>query len=288
MGLADHSQPLLDAFNENSFTVENETDWRFDISEGRNSYWGLAILHSRINHSCSPSIAVGGKVGKIGSVAMRHIKRGEELTFDYNPSVEMVHRTRAERRMQMDFQCHCTTCSLTGEAQQASDARRLLINGLIYLTSGKVARNDLYSTTRTVITDEALKRSAENFSIPISSRIVYTSLLVLLYWKEEQHGRFLECRDLRDQLGISSTFIQNKENMSIALTVAIIAEMDRSEMAPFKSFTEACKLWGTRDKGDARLTQHIRQCKRHVCKCPPGGGWCFALPAGKSPLHTYK
>ncbi|MFT3933913.1 MAG: SET domain-containing protein [Chitinophagaceae bacterium] len=71
---------------------------QFDYNKWRDSN-GLARY---INHSCEPNCGIKGL---FTIVAMRNIKKGEEITWDY----EMTENSDWE----MDCQCGCETCRQT-------------------------------------------------------------------------------------------------------------------------------------------------------------------------------
>lgn len=60
-----------------------EIDDKYDIDG--NFEWNTARL---ANHSCSPSCEAQNVDGEIWLVALRNIKKGEELTFDYGYALE--------------------------------------------------------------------------------------------------------------------------------------------------------------------------------------------------------
>jgi SET domain-containing protein len=56
-----------------------------------------------INHSCSPNCEAVDDAGRIYIEAIRDIRRGEELTYDYNLLLEERHTPAAKR----EHPCHC-------------------------------------------------------------------------------------------------------------------------------------------------------------------------------------
>ena len=80
---------------------------------------GVSIKASRINHSCCPnSIDCHGSIKEVR--AMKHIKKGEEITLSY---IINSYDSKAVREIELNywhFKCSCNACKLTGE--------RLLMN----------------------------------------------------------------------------------------------------------------------------------------------------------------
>ena len=68
--------------------------------------------------------------------------------------------------------------------QQLSDMRRTLIRGLQYLTLGVDLNGQRQGSASPIIVDSKLKKTAEDFSIPLSARLVY-NLLVMCLLEEE-------------------------------------------------------------------------------------------------------
>jgi SET domain-containing protein len=56
-----------------------------------------------INHSCSPNCEALDDEGRIYIEAIRDIRPGEELTYDYNLRLEEPHTPAAKR----EHSCHC-------------------------------------------------------------------------------------------------------------------------------------------------------------------------------------
>ena len=56
-----------------------------------------------INHSCSPNCEAVDDEGRIYIEAIRDIRRGEELTYDYNLLLDERHTPAAKR----EHPCHC-------------------------------------------------------------------------------------------------------------------------------------------------------------------------------------
>lgn len=79
------------------------------------AHGGLYILHSHINHSCSPNISVrhldkGTALARITLVASRNIETGEELYITYvNPQMGL--EQRRQNLLEWGFGvCQCPRC----------------------------------------------------------------------------------------------------------------------------------------------------------------------------------
>lgn len=72
-------------------------------SQGNDARW--------INHSCAPNCEAREEDGQVFIYALRDIKRGEELNYDYGLIVEERHTAAVKRA----YQCRCgaETCSGT-------------------------------------------------------------------------------------------------------------------------------------------------------------------------------
>ena len=107
---------------------------------------------------------------------------GEEFTFCYNTDFEC--RNRYECHQALRLICDCKAC-LPGTAfQQFSDMRRIFIRGLQYLTLGVDMNGQKQDSISPIIVDPKLKKAAEDFRIPLSSRLIY-NLLILCLLEEE-------------------------------------------------------------------------------------------------------
>jgi SET domain-containing protein len=67
------------------------------VGIGNNTWIDPRVPASHINHSCRPNVGIRGT---LLFVAMRHIRRGEELCFDYSISEE-------EPRWRLEHPCAC-------------------------------------------------------------------------------------------------------------------------------------------------------------------------------------
>jgi hypothetical protein len=85
-----------------------------------NSFNGVFLLGSRINHSCIPNIdfAYNRTLEKETFHAVRDIIAGEELTITY---IKDVNRTRIQRQSELDkwgFRCTCPACRDTAQGRR--------------------------------------------------------------------------------------------------------------------------------------------------------------------------
>ena len=110
-GVAQHDRSL----SENTGSVYIfEIDDKYDIDG--NFDWNISRL---ANHSCSPNCEAQNVEGEIWLVALRDIKRGEEITFDYGYALEHW----------KDHPCRCGSENCVGYIVRKDDwtkLRRLL------------------------------------------------------------------------------------------------------------------------------------------------------------------
>jgi hypothetical protein len=165
----------------NSMLAENS----FALPRKTGPAYGLYLLASRFNHSCVPNTKVPepamGAV-EIAMYATRDITMDEEITFCYNSGFEAL--TRTERHRALRFVCECKACRPGTQFAELSDMRRTLIRGLQYLTLGgddELCMPPGYDArTPHIISDPGLRRAAEEFRIPLTSRFVYDVFTMLL------------------------------------------------------------------------------------------------------------
>jgi hypothetical protein len=172
---------VTQACAENSFAISNSI--RHQANDPL--IHGVFLLHWRFNHSCIPNskVPITGKE-IIASFATRDIVAREEITFCYNTDFER--RTRLECHQALRFVCDCKACLTDTPFQQFSDMRRTLIRGLQYLTLGVDLNGQRQGSASPIIVDSKLKKTAEDFSIPLSARLIY-NLLSCLYWKRRDY-----------------------------------------------------------------------------------------------------
>ena len=118
----------------------------------------------------------------ITSFVTRDIVAGEEITFCYNTDFEC--RTILDSHQALCFVYNCKACLTGTPFQQFSDIRRTLIRGLKYLTLGVDLMGHGQGPVSPIIVDSKLKKIAEDFSIPLSARLVYN--LLVMYLLEEE------------------------------------------------------------------------------------------------------
>ena len=230
---------MTSAFAENCF------------KDSRAHSYGLFVIHSRINHSCLPNCKIPDDiVGQfsISSFAMRDIAAGEELCFCYESGME--YRRRAERHSRLRFTCSCRACCVGTPFHELSEMRRTIAWGLHYLTEGADPDAQERGTTLCVIFDPKLRRAAETFSIPISSRLIYRLLLMVVL---EQEG-------LLDDLFVKRllpTVVRLPDLFRIESN-AKIAKAALAETSWMKKFCVAQALWGRVDAGDEMVAGSFR------------------------------
>jgi hypothetical protein len=160
-----------------SYTTDALAENSFRISKSPPAH-GVFLLHSRFNHSCIPSSKIPETgTETIQSFAIRNIVPGEEITFCYK---DFECRTARDRHRELRFMCDCRACLIGTPFQQLSDMRRTLIRGLQYLMLGVDLDGQRHGSSSPLIVDRNLKRVAEDLSIPISSRLIYQLLAMIL------------------------------------------------------------------------------------------------------------
>lgn len=228
---------MTEAFAENSFALSSSIRPQFSDPPAH----GLFILHSRFNHSCLPNSKVPITSGEIiASFATRDIAAGEEITFCYNTDFEC--RTRRERHQALGFVCYCRACLAGTPFQQLSDMRRTLVRGLQYLTLGADLNGQRQGSASPIIIDSKLKKAAEDFSIPLSARLIYNLLVV--YILEEE--------------GLLDNFMVERFNPGILQTAALfetesnarIARLAIAQETWLEKFCVAFRLYGRGDVAD--------------------------------------
>ena len=230
---------------ENSFAISNS------IRPQSNDppIHGLFLLHSRFNHSCIPNSKVPNTDGEIiASFATRDIVAGEEITFCYNTDFEC--RTRHDRHQALRFVCDCKACLTGTPFQQLSDMRRTLIRGLQYLTLGVDLNGQRQGSASPIIVDSKLKKAAEDFSIPLSSRLIYNLLVVYLLEEE----------------GLLDDFMVERCNPGILQTTALFKTESNARIARLairqetwlEKFCMAFRLYGREDVADHAFAVRLR------------------------------
>ena len=92
--------------------VALETDWLERLSNSASIDSGLFCAPNRINHSCVPN---AGLSGQIGLVALRDIRAGEEVCYDYAMSDASP--------LTMGFACACGEPGCRGRVEADDWAR---------------------------------------------------------------------------------------------------------------------------------------------------------------------
>jgi hypothetical protein len=119
----------------------------------------------------------------LASFSTRDILVDEEITLSYED--EFALRVAQDRHRILQFACPCKACVSGTAFQQPSDMRQTLIRGLSYLTRGVGVngKKQEYSP-RPIILSPELRHAAEQFSIPISFRLLCYFLFTCLVEKE--------------------------------------------------------------------------------------------------------
>ncbi|KAK3380344.1 hypothetical protein B0T24DRAFT_190996 [Lasiosphaeria ovina] len=236
------------AFAENSFNMAGEDHG----GRQRDGPRGLFLLHSRFNHSCVPNTKIptsNREISHVQSFAIRDILPGEEITFSYESDFGCM--TREERHRQLRFPCRCDVCQAGTTFQQLSDMRRRLVRGLQYLQIGKdLDGRKQEASDRPLITDIQLKRAAETGSIPLSSRLIYGVLVMVLTEQEGLLDDFLAER-LSPSIRAAAAMFRTESN-------ARLAKLAMAQETWLERLCVAFRLYGRADAADAALAEALR------------------------------
>jgi hypothetical protein len=188
-------------------------------------------------------------IDSITSYATRDIAPDEEITFCYDSSFGC--RARSERHKLLRFECTCKACVLGTEFQMLTDMRRMLGEGLCYLTTGRDLDGRQHVAGATILVDARLKRTAETASIPLSSRLVCNFLTMAL---AEQEGKLHEFLVERMSPGISilPPLFDTENNKKIA-------RLGMAQMTWTQKFCTPLALWGKADAGDDAAIEAYRK-----------------------------
>ncbi|KAJ6122855.1 hypothetical protein N7512_005320 [Penicillium capsulatum] len=218
----------------------------------------LFIIKSLFNYSCLPNAWTTQfwVDGEHLIEADMTIQPGEEVRVAYSESFRSwpLHL----RKILLPFKCDCMACQPGTPFQRASDVRRQIIRGLRYLLLG-VDWDDPkrfipgLPEQPPVIVNPKLRRAAETFSLPLTSRFVYEVLRVFLM---EQEGLVSSEIDVYCQSGRSMlvTMLEMKTESNIAVAEQVLAKknwMDRVNLA--------LTIWGKKDAGDEEAARKLRK-----------------------------
>ncbi|RDW59117.1 hypothetical protein BP5796_12041 [Coleophoma crateriformis] len=228
---------MSEAFAENSFAQSS-------------SIHGLYLLHSRFNHSCLPNSKIPTTTDgpAIACFATKDIAPDEEITFCYNTDFEC--RARSERHGALRFTCDCKACLIGTPFQQLSDLRRRFIRGLQYLTLGVDLGGQRQDSVSPIIIDPELKKAAENFSIPLSARLIYDVLVAYLLEEEGLLDHFMVKR-LEPGIVRTVASFETEGNVEIA-RLAIVQETWLEKLCT------AFRLYGRADTADHAVAVGLR------------------------------
>ncbi|KAM7194685.1 hypothetical protein V8F20_007877 [Naviculisporaceae sp. PSN 640] len=241
---------MAHVFAENSFNMAGEDHIGLQGDGPR----GLFPIHSRFNHSCVPNVKIPtagtGELTHVQSFAVRDIVPGEEITISYEGDFGC--RTREERHRRLRFVCHCDACQAGAASQLLSDMRRRLVRGLQYLQTGRdLDGQKLGDSDRSLITDLQLKRAAETHRIPLSSRLIYGLLVMVLTEQEGLLDHFLAER-LSPGIWAVATVFQTESN-------ARLAKCAMAQETWLERLCMAFPLYGRADAVDAALAELFRE-----------------------------
>ncbi|KAM0472343.1 hypothetical protein ACHAPX_008771 [Trichoderma viride] len=203
--------------------------------------FGMFVLLSRFNHSCSPNSKIPTLASESGRetlaiLAKRDISAGEEITFNYLPGFEL--KAQHERHQLLQFTCKCEACHASSSSQRASDMRRTLVRGLQYLSQGKNLDDQAQDSTLPFSIDPELKKAAEELRIPLSSRFLFDLLSMAL----------LEEEGLMDDLIVEK--IQTVSDWFETESNDEIAKLAMAQATWREKFCVAARLYGREDAAD--------------------------------------
>ncbi len=234
---------MSEAFAENSFAL-------LDGTNNGSPMHGLFILHSRFNHSCIPNCKVPTTNEEVvASFATRDIVVNEEITFCYN--IDFEGRTRHERHQALRFVCDCKACLVDTPFHQLSDIRRRFIRGLQYLTLGVDLDGQRQTSASSIIINSKLRKSAEEFSIPLSARLIYNLLGMYLLEEEGLLDDFMVKR-MNPGIRLTTTWFKTESN-------AVIARLAIAQESWLRKLCVAFRLWGREDAADHIMAVALRR-----------------------------
>ncbi|PNP48780.1 hypothetical protein TGAMA5MH_00234 [Trichoderma gamsii] len=234
-------ESLLATMAQNTFQVH---------TEGSNlPAFGMFVLLSRFNHSCSPNSMIPTSVSESGRetlaiLAKRDISAGEEITFNYLPGFEL--KSQHERHQLLQFTCKCEACHASSSAQRASDMRRTLVRGLQYLSRGKDLDEQTQNSTLPFSIDPELKKAAEELRIPLSSRFLIDLLSMAL----------LEEEGLMDDLIVKK--VQTVSGWFETERNDRIAKHAMAQATWREKFCVAARLYGREDAADHDVAMELQ------------------------------
>jgi hypothetical protein len=98
----------------------------------------IPLEMSRINHSCVPNSGWTDINGPVELLAMKNIRKGEEIFHIYNDGLHGMSNVHRDKVLYCyyGFHCTCPTCSQPPEKRLIHDARRNLIHYLSWTLNG--------------------------------------------------------------------------------------------------------------------------------------------------------
>ena len=122
--------PLLGIFRTNALPCGSHDSFTGQTADTA----GIFLQGSLFNSSCLPNVnnCWDPTNRVIVFRALRDIAEGEELSICYKNLFDARDARRSELRTNFRFDCQCAACSLSGEALQLSDQRRMTLKGLYH------------------------------------------------------------------------------------------------------------------------------------------------------------
>lgn len=232
------------AFTENAFGVSNT-----------HHVHGLFVFLSRFNHACVPNckVPMAGTViqtNRLHIYATRTVMPSEKLTFCYNSIYDyMIAKDRTQR---LGFQCDCKACLIGTPFQRASNMRRTLLRGLYFLKEGEDINWPRPVSMPPVLSDPQVRRAAEGFTLPLSTRFIASTMRAFL----------LEEEGLMDQFIIELLGLSDKELVVASFKTASNAQVAAVVMAQKSWLGKLCavfKLLGKKDGADREVAAVLQK-----------------------------
>ena len=125
-----------------------------------------------------------------------------------------------------------------------------MLRGLQYLTLGVDLNGERQGSASPIIVDSRLRKAAEDFSIPLSARLIYNLLVVFLLEEEGLLDDFMVER-LNPGILLTSAWFQTESN-------ARIARQAMAQDTWLGKLYVACELYGRGDVADHDVAVALR------------------------------
>jgi hypothetical protein len=211
-------------------------------------------------------------------IATRDIEVGDEITYSYSevsPACKprkgkvLTLKTKffellqmAERHKKLDFTCVCDACRPGTPFHAASETRRLLARGAMFVTLGAdVLEGPEWPAESQLKLDGALLRDVAAKAVPTMDMIVYNLFLMMLLEEEGLMDADVEARFMRNIADVVVTTPRNED----FIKQTIVAMNWR------KRFLMTFRLFGRRDRSDRVKWKRFQDCvaatrRKHAAK----------------------